>query len=81
MTSFPLLIRGGYARCLSVLLCRPPFLANSAQDQQGAVELPSDMDDSAETVETPPEIRKTVVPLQRALIGLCKITENILLSM
>ncbi|GAA89223.1 Zn(II)2Cys6 transcription factor [Aspergillus luchuensis IFO 4308] len=50
-------------------------------DQQGAVELPSDMDDPAETVETPAEIRKIVAPLQRALIGICKITENILLSM
>ncbi|PYH28104.1 Zn(II)2Cys6 transcription factor [Aspergillus neoniger CBS 115656] len=53
----------------------------SMLDQQGAVELPSDMEDSAETVETPAEIRKTVVPLQRALIEICKITENILLSM
>ncbi|GKZ58054.1 hypothetical protein AnigIFM49718_003862 [Aspergillus niger] len=47
---------------------------------QGAVELPSEMDESKDNTETPVEIRRAVIPLQKALIGICQITEKILLS-
>nr|XP_001395295.2 Zn(II)2Cys6 transcription factor [Aspergillus niger CBS 513.88] len=52
----------------------------SMLDQQGAVGLPSEMDESKDNTETPVEIRRAVIPLQRALIKICQITEKILLS-
>ncbi|GKZ24711.1 hypothetical protein AbraIFM66951_004123 [Aspergillus brasiliensis] len=49
-------------------------------NQQGVVELPSEMKDSEDNTKTPADIQKAVIPLQRALIELCQITEKILLS-
>ncbi|RAK97283.1 uncharacterized protein BO80DRAFT_389884, partial [Aspergillus ibericus CBS 121593] len=52
----------------------------SMLDQQGAVELPSDIDDQSDA-KTPLPIREALIPLQRAMIKICQITEKILLSM
>ncbi|PWY78031.1 hypothetical protein BO94DRAFT_588334 [Aspergillus sclerotioniger CBS 115572] len=53
----------------------------SMLEQQGAVELPSDIDESQVNTKTITPIRKAVIPLQRSMIKICQITEKILLSM